>query len=613
MSQTTLASMFPISHEVMRSSHMKTRTPQPFAPLPPERVRPLISGPFSLTYTGALRIADLNTELLFLARSLCSPTAVVAGGIGGFVGGSLLLVDIRFEDVTLDDVSIPLVLQGLTLAGSLSFTGAQTLFGIVHVGFGSFRGSLLFGSEVTVASLELYSCVVDVDITLPSGASLASLLVSGLYPQISLQALSNKKVYPSLVSLLYLNGIDGRAPRDIPPLAKGFGAFTLEGLQSTSYPLITTLALPDPWSVDLEKLFPNLITLYAIEFPKSGAVEIPQSPNLRYSSLTLIGAQEITSLDLSERASHLTGGIRIVGCPQLTSVILRKDPLASTPFREYRTLIVERCALLYIRGTRGMNRAPTVIRLGDNIAPPLTVVSPTLGVSTSARLLDYVLVGMPTLGFGSPIPAVSADYLPNVLVALAEIYPSLISYPVMQTVEYVFGRSTALVTIDTADPNSTTKFTQYSGGANPVVPTNGSGGSALLGAAVSASPFGVHYTLRISTPPSVMQVLSTVLNPSLGASIDTGGTDLVNTGGARGNNKNALYAAFGSASAGWSESLSKMKWVLIAVIIIALVIIGIVIIISLINRKVKNDRKREAATAEIKQDRLRATGKQSLD
>ncbi len=174
------------------------------APLAPEKVRPLILTPFSLTYTGVLKIADLNTELLFLARAVCAPTQTVAGGIG-IIGGEALLIDVTFSDVTIDDVATPLVIQGLTLTGNLTFSGNLTSFGILHIGYNSLKGDLSFGCEVTVASLEIYECTIAGDIVLPSGASLVSILVYGQYPQILLEDLSNKKIYPSLTSLLYLN------------------------------------------------------------------------------------------------------------------------------------------------------------------------------------------------------------------------------------------------------------------------------------------------------------------------------------------------------------------------------------------------------------------------
>ncbi len=485
--QTTLASMFPISYSLL-TTLMSPRTPQPLAPLAPEKVRPLVLAPFSLSYTGFLKISDLNTELLFFSRAICAPTQSVAGGTG-VIGGQALLIDINFNNVTIDDVTVPLVIQGLILTGNLSITGASTSLGIVHIGYNTIGGSLIFSEDITLASLELYDCVVSADITLPSGPSVVSLLIYGQYPQLTLEEVSSSKAYPSLSSLMYLNGVDGKGERDIPSGARGFGAYTLTGLTQTSYPLITTLAIPDPWSIpNLETLFPNLLNVYAPGYPAEGAVTIPATPQSRYSSLTVIGASRLTSMDLSNRASSLIAGIRIVGCPLLTAVILRSDPQTLTPLREYRTLVIERCGLLYLRGARGLTRPPTTLRLGDHTAPVMSV-SP----HNASRILDYVLQAQPTLGQGSTISAVAGDYLPNVIVALAEQMPHLILYPVMQTVEYSLARPAAVVAADPAG-GLTTTYTQYSGGSNPVVPTSGT----LTNAVITVSPFGIRYNIRIA-------------------------------------------------------------------------------------------------------------------
>lgn len=514
VNQTTLASMFPISYNYIRDNYMSPRTPQPQAVLAPEKVRPLITGPFSLTYTGSLKIADLNTELLFLSRAVSVATQQVAGGIG-LMGGPPLLINISFVNVTFDDPVVPLVIQGLNLTGNLSFSGNLTSFGIAHIGYNTIGGNLEFASEITLASLELYSTVVTGSIVLPPGASLVSILVFGNYPQILLSQLENTKIYPVLTSLLYLNSTDGTGPRDVPAGAKGFGAYTLTGLTQSSYPLITTLAVPDPWSVDLATVFPNLMTLYVMGYPTAGAVSVPVTEASRYNMLTFIGAENMTALDLSERAGFLSGGLRIVGCPLLTGVLLRREALVQEPPREYRVLVIERCALIYLRGARGMTRQPTVLRLGDHTTPNL---STTIRTSASTRLLDYILQALPTMGRGSTVTAVPSDYLPNVIVSLAEVVPSLIMYPVMQTVQYIFARSPATVA---SDPSGglTTSYTQYSGGANPVVPT----GQNLTGASITVSPFGISYTLRItpfvastlSVPPSTMTAVSGTLKGSL--------------------------------------------------------------------------------------------------
>lgn len=510
VTQTTLASMFPISFSTM-VSNMSPRTPQPFAPLAPEKVRSLILTPFSLNYTGMLKIGELNTELLFLARAVCAPTQQVRGG-SGTIGGEALLINVTFTDVTIDDVITPLVIQGLILKGNLSFSGTLTSFASIQIGYNSLQ-NLSFGNDVTVASLELYECVVSGTINLPPGASLTSLLVYGQYPQISLQQLSNVKLYPVLTSLLYLNGTDGKGPRDIPPGARGFGAFTLSGLTESSYPLITTLAVPDPWTnTVLETLFPNLVTLFVLGAQNSGSLVVPATPNSKYSMLTIIGANGVTNINLTDRAPYLTTGIRIVGCPALLSVALRNEPQTTQPLQEYKTLIIERCALVYLRGTRGMNRVPTTLRLGDHTSPALPTNS-LKTTSSTIRLLEYVLQALPTLG--GDIPAVASDYLPNVIVALAENIPSLILYPVMQTVEYVFTRPAAVVA---SDPTGglTTTYTQYSGGANPVVP---SGASALTNIAISVSPFGIRYTLRINSSISSVVASATTSTNSIGGSM----------------------------------------------------------------------------------------------
>ncbi len=504
--QTTLASMFPISYEFLISSGiMSKRTPQPFAPLAPEKVRPLITTPFSLTYSGLVKMSDLNTELLFLARAISAPTQSVAGGIG-VVPGEALLIDISFVDVTVDDVAVPLVIQGLTMTGTLTFSGNLTSFGIVHIGYCNISGSLTFSDEITVASLELYSCVVGAEITLPPGPSLTSLLIYGQYPQISFADLQNTKTYPVLSSLMYLNGVDGKGSRDIPPNARGFGAFSLSGLTKSSYPNITTLATTDPWSVDLETLFPHLVSLFVIEYSKGGAVTVPETPKSKYSLLTFIGAQEITSLDITKRADFLTAGIRIVGCPRLTTVMLRPTATTSEPPREYRILVVERCALLYLRGIKGLNRPITTLRLGDHVSPTITISASAIVGST--RLLDYILAGAPQVGESA---AVAADYLPNVIVALAEIMPTLIQYPVMQTVEYQFLRSGA--------------YTQYSGGANPVVPTNGS--ASLIGAAITVSPFGIRYSLKIVPSSNLSSIRDTIVGLDSTSSASTSKTNFL--------------------------------------------------------------------------------------
>jgi hypothetical protein len=497
--QTTLASMFPISYEVMRT-HLAPRTPQPNSPLAPEKVRPLVLTPFSLSYTGLLKIADLNTELLFLARAISAPTQTVSGGIG-LVGGETLLIDITFNDVVIDDVTIPLVVQGLNLSGSLTFSGGITTIGIIHIGYNTINNSLIFAPEVTVASLELYSCNVLRSITLPPAASLVSLLVSGHYPQISLAILGDKKMYPALTSLMYLNSVDGQEARDIPPTTKGFGAFSLSGLTASSYPFVITLAVPDPWNYDIEALFPNLITLYMIGSSKEGTFQIPATPKSRYSMLVVIGANQLSTLDLSVRANSLVQGFRIVGCPQLTGVLLRPGAQDTEPLREYRTMVIERCGLIYLRGTRGLIRPPVTLRLGDH-------TSPSLQTSTvKSRLIEYVLEALPYIG---SVPATATDYLPNVIVFLAEILPTLIQYPVMQTVEYSFNRAAAVA----ATGNLTTSYTQYSGGANPVVPTN-TQGSTLTGASITVSPFGIRYTLRISSSK-----LGGTASPSIGNTIE---------------------------------------------------------------------------------------------
>lgn len=509
VSQTTLASMFPISYAYLRANHMAPRTPQPTVPLPPERVRPLITSPFSLTYSGVIKIVDLNTELLFLARALCSSTQQSSSGF------EPLIVDLIFTDIVLDDLTTPLVIQGIITTGDILIQGSLTLIGIAQIGYSSIQRNLIFESGVTIASLELYACIVGKTLQLPVGSSIVSLLIFGQYSQISLADLSNTEIYPHLTSLLYLNGTDGLGDRDIPIDARGFGAFTLRGLTQPSYPQITTLAVPDPWSVDIEALFPNLATLYVIDNLKNGVLTVPATPRCKYTSLNVIGANEISSLDLTARAGFLSMGIRVVGCPKLMAVVLRGEALSSEPPREYRSLIIERCGLLYLRGTRGMMRAPTTLRLGDHIAPPISVAS-----SRSVRLLDYILQGMPTLGVGSSIPAAGSDYLPSVLVALAEVMPSVVIYPVMQTVEYTFLRPSVVAAADPNGGGTTTTFTQYAGGSNPVVPNNSSlGGSVLTNAVVTASPFGLRYTLKISESTTAGSIITPASPPQRQAAV----------------------------------------------------------------------------------------------
>jgi hypothetical protein len=464
------------------------------------------------------------------------------------VGGEVLLINVTFVDVVVDNVAVPLVIQGLALDGNLSFSGGLTSFASVQIGYNSIKGSLSFSADVTVASLELYETPVVGDIILPKGASLVSILVYGQYPQISLETLSNTKVYPLLTSLLYLNGVDGMAPRDVPSAAKGFGAYTLSGLTSASYPMILTLAVPDPWSVDLESLFPNLQTLFVVDYPKIGAISIPATPKSRYSMLNIIGASQITSLDLSARAASLSMGVRIVGCPLLTGVALRAEALVAEPLREYRTLVIERCGLIYLRGARGMVRAPAILRLGDQTTPAL---STTFRTASSSRLLDYIIQALPTLGQGSSLSSVPSDYLPNVLVSLAESLPLLIQYPIMQTVEYSFARPSAVVA---SDPSGglTTTYTQYSGGANPVVPS----GSTLSSASVTVSPFGIRYTLRVTPVP----VGGTAIGAALGTS----------AAGIRGSLKGSLFAAAPTTHNG-------MK-----IAIIVAIVIGVVLVLSVI-------------------------------
>ncbi len=564
--QTTLASMFPISYQVLP---MSPRTPQPMAPLAPEKVRPLVLNAFSLTYTGFLKITDLNTELLFLARSICAPTQSVSGGVG-IIGGESLIIDITFIDVTVDDVATPLVIQGLTLTGSLSFSGDQTSLGIVHVGYNVMKGNLTFDSGVTIASLELYDCVINGDIVLPSGTSLVSLLVYGQYPQISLTELSNKKIYPLLTSLLYLNGVDGMDARDIPTGSRGFGAYTLSGLTLGTYPLITTLATPDPWSVDLETLFPNLVSLYVINYRGPDIATVPSTTKSRYSMLTFIGARTMTSLDLSPRAASLTTGIRIVGCPELQAVLLRQEPLIMQPAREYKTLVIERCALLYLRGIRGMNRSPTTLRLGDHTGITLTMNSRP---GSNSRLLDYVLQGMPTLGPGNTTPAVASDYLPNVIVALAETVPSLILYPVMQTVEYRFTRPAAVVA---SDPSGglTTTYTQYSGGSNPVVPSTG---TTLSNAFITVSPFGIRYSLRVNPDHSAVSIGSTI------AGLPSTTTN---------NNQEVLHGSVKGSIFTAERSRNFHIAMIIAIVLGAIIVLSAVITVALVT-----SRRKKAAAA----------------
>lgn len=551
--QTTLASMFPISYELMRSSYMLPRTPASRSPLAPEKVRSLITGPFSLTYTGSVKIAELNTELLFLARALCAPNQSVAGGLG-VIGGPGLLIDITFNDVTLDDVTVPLVIQGINLSGNLGFSGSLTAIGMLHIGYCSTR-DLTFASEVTIASLEFYDNHVHGSLILSSGVSLTSLLVYGNYPQISFVEVSNKKFYPSLDSLMYLNSSDGREPRDIPIGSRGFGAFSLTGLSAASYPHIISLAAPDPWSVDIATLFPNLVSLFVIEYPPTGAVAIPETPTSRYTSLTMISAKGVTSIDLRDRASYLSLGLRIVGCSQLSGVILGEE---TGPIQQYKTFVIERSGLLYLRGARSMIRAPSTLRLGDHTAPALSVPSKNTGTATT-RLLDYVLRGMPTLGGGSSVPAVPSDYLPNVLVSLAETLPAIVLYPVMQTVEYSFNRPASVVALDPAGGKTST-FTQYSGGANPVVP---SASSTLTSAVITVSPFGIRYTLQVSP--------STTGSGPLGLSVAGLVTSPQTT--ARGNTKKSILSSLGvSSHHGVSNVLIGLVVAGIIVVIVAVVV-----------------------------------------
>lgn len=577
VNQTTLASMFPISYSTILT-YMSARTPQPTTPLAPEKVRGLILHPFSLNYTGFLKIAQLNTELLFLSRAVSAPTQPVPGGIG-IIGGENLLIDITFTDVTIDDVATPLVIQGLNLTGDIRITGPITSFGIVYIGYNTIAGSLIFDSSVTIASLELYQCVVDRDLILPSGASLVSILIYGQYSQISLSQLSNTKSYPSLTSLLYLNSIDGKSPRDVPAGARGFGAYTLSGLTQAAYPLINVLAIPDPWTdVDIETLFPNLLSLIVLNYPKSGAVTIPSTPRSRYSMLTFIGAEQLTSLNLSERAGSLNAGLRIVGCPLLTGVLLRTDPLTSEPLREYRTLIIERCALLYLRGTRGMNRLPTTLRLGDHTLPDLSLSSKNLGAAgSSTRLLDYVLRSLPTVGEGSAYPSTTTDYLPNVIVALAELVPILIAYPVMQTVEYRFAKPAAVIATDSSG-TLTTSYTQYSGGSNPIVPSNG---SSLVAAVITISPFGTRYTIRVTQNGGTTALGSTI-------------SDLPTTESISGSTKGSLF--------------QSSKNVRIAIIVLA-ALAGIIAVSVILAIWVLTKRNRQVRTKAVEKTQIETRSK----
>lgn len=576
--QTTLASMFPISYEIMRSTYMLPRTPQPTSPLSPEKVRPLVIGPFSLTYTGSLKIADLNTELLFLARSLCAATKPVAGGFGGVIGGEGLLINITFNNVVLDDITTPLVIQGISLIGSLTFTGSLTIIDTIQIGYCSISQNLTFDSLARTNSLELYACLVTGTLGLPSGESLSSLLVYGTYPQILFTDLSNPKLYPLLLSLMYLNTVDGRPTRDIPTGDIGFGAFTLDGLKSTSYPNIVSLAVPDPWlsTIDLAVMFPNLVTLFVIEYPGSGVITIPTTAQSNYSRLVIIGARTITSLDLTGRVAYLSKGIRIVGCPLLYAVILRSDPLSSSPPYQLQTLVIERCALLYLRGARGIATPPNVVRLGDHVNSSLAIT----GVINTVpkRLLDYILLAMPSVGIGSASPL---DYLPNVLVSLAESIPSLILYPVMQTVEYNFAKPAATIS------SSSSSFTQYNGGANPVVPTTGN----LSTAAITVSPFGIRYNLSVSASSNSIRITST--DSSASASV------LTTSSSVRGNTKNSILSSLGSVYEGYSISVNNWPALIRGIIIasfVLLALVGIIVGLSVWRARVKHNKKIHTAS-----------------
>lgn len=563
VSQTTLASMFPISFEFFRSTLMSKRTPQPFAPLAPEKVRPLFLTAFSLNYTGYIKITDLNTELLFLARALCAPTQSVAGGIGA-VPGEALMIDVTFNDVTLDDVAVPLVIQGLNLTGSLTFSGTLTSFGIVQIGFCNIAKDLLFGPEVTVASLEIYSCGVSTgQLVLPTGSAMTSLLIYGQYPQVSLQAVSDRKVYPILSSLMYLNGVDGQGPRDIPSGARGFGAFTLSGLTQPSYPSVTTLATVDPWStgVDIEALFPNLISLIVLGYPHSGPLTIPATPISRYSSLTFIDAAQVTGINLSDRAASLSVGIRIVGCPKLSAVMTRRE--SSAPDYEYRTFIIERCALLFLRRGRVTGGSTTTLRLGDQTGLAISVTT----TGSYSRLLDFILAAVPTIMIvddgQTALPAVASDYLPNVLVALAERAPTLIQYPMMQTVEYQFAQSSP--------------HTQYSGGANPVLP---SAGSRLTSASITVSPFGIRYLFKNSSVSSIGETISNLSS-----------TAVAETKTITGGRLSTFRRAFPHG---------KTKWLILGAIIVGIILIIVAIILIIMKSRSLSHRPSTNKEEEVK-------------
>lgn len=500
ITQTTLASMFPISYSTMISQFMSPSTPDPNVPLAPEKVRSLITAPFSLTYSGdSLSIQDLNTELTFLARSLCSPSKP-----GADIGPSSLLINLTFTNISSieNPNKLPLVIQGIILEDSLIFSTNITPFSSIQIGLCIFARDLLFDSDFSVGSLEIFSCTIGRNLTLPSSSSLETLLIYGQYPQITLEQLSNTKVYPNLTSLLYLNGFDGKSSssaRDIPKGAIGFGAFTLDGLTQSSYPWILTLALPNPWKYDIESLFPNLMTLYSLGISDvDESFVVPATKNSRYDSLILIDAAEMKSLDLSQRVSFLTEELRIIGCPLLTGILLSNNNNTTTPLA-FSELVIQRCGLVYLRGADRITRTPLFLSLGDHVSPPLEYI----GTTPKIRILDYVLGALPEIFPG--VAAVAKDYLPNVISSLADTFPSLVLYPVMQTVDYTYTRPPSLTP-------STTFFTQYNGGTNPVVPfpTNALA-ATLTNASISVSPFSLRYTIRVTTTTSSSTNLATLL------------------------------------------------------------------------------------------------------
>lgn len=137
----------------------------------------------------------------------------------------------------------------------------------------------------------------------------------------------------------------------------------------------------------------------------------------------------------------------------------------------------------------------------------------TSSSQSNTRLISYILQALPSLG-ETVGPATANDYLPNVFINLGEITGNgVIPFPIMQTVEYSFTKQ---------PPSSSSEnitFTQYNGGANPVVPTPQNGASVLNSLVITGSPYGIHYSMKIlPSPPrtigSTIQGISSLFTTS---------------------------------------------------------------------------------------------------